>query len=298
MKTSSRGFTLVELIVGVTVMIGVLSAAYFSVTAGYRTREAVEQHGDMLQRGRTAIDLLVRDLRHASPTSEDLVFVGLDRKREEVEADNLDFATHHWTPTHPGQGDLCEVSFFVDADPEEPGVLHLYRRRDPSPDLEPYAGGSRELIARDIAGFRLEYYDGFEWVNGWGGEDDEESLPPEPIEPEIDPDTGEPMDGPAVDPYLPGQSGLPEAVRITIGFRDRNGKTATAPGPRTGEAGEEPDLEAEAMDGVIVVQTVVRLTLIHRKRALEGGGMMGPFGDPDGSGIQPIDGGSFEGMNQ
>ncbi|MCA8962932.1 MAG: hypothetical protein KDC38_20555, partial [Planctomycetes bacterium] len=228
----------------------------------------------LLQRGRTVLDLIARDLRHASPTSSTLRFVGLDREKNEIQADNLDFVTHYWTPTGPDQADLCEVSFFVDADPEEPDRLHLYRRRDPSIDDEPFAGGTRELIARDIAGFRLEYYDGFDWLDKWDTEDEEEEeLPPEQEEPEIDPETGEPVQEP--DLYEPGQSGLPEAVRVTIAFKDRRARIRDDREPLATSTESEEAKGDEDPSGVIVLQKVVRLELTHRERMQEG--VMGPF---------------------
>ncbi len=316
------GFTLVELIVGVSVMVGVMSAAYFCMSAGYRTREAIEQHSDLLQRGRTAIELIARDIRHASPTSSDLRFTGLNREKDKTQADNLDFVTHNWSPSHPEQADLCEVSYFVDADPKVPDQLNLYRRRDPTPDLEPFAGGTRELIARDIAGFRLEYYDGFEWLDEWRDDDEEraETLRPnddELEEPEIDENGNE---VPAADPYIPGQSGLPEAVRVTIAFRDRKARAVTVTqaavpqgavsaaassaerGFDSGGSGAATPTAGSDPKGVVVVQSVVRITLTHRKAALEGGafGPMEPEGFPsDGnSGFDPIDVDGESGFNR
>jgi hypothetical protein len=108
-------------------------------------------------------------------------------------------------------GDWCETSYFVQKD-EKTGEYVLYRRRDPTPDPEPLAGGAQEELARGVKGFRLEYYDGWDWYDEWG-----------------DP-TGKQKFSVLPDPNV---SGLPEAVRISL---------TLATGEKVDEGTEAPTL--------------------------------------------------------
>jgi type II secretion system protein J len=163
------GFTLVELLVASSLAAGILGAAYLSLSSGLRSQRLVEARRDAMQAARVALALMTADLRHAAVLNEDFELIGMDRKLDRDEADNLDFASHRWEPRRPGEGDLCEVSYFVDRDPAS-GRISLFRRRDSSPDDQPLAGGSREELLRGLRGLRLEYYDGFEWFDSWGTE--------------------------------------------------------------------------------------------------------------------------------
>jgi len=154
----------------------------------------------------------------------------MERTVDEIEADNLDFGTHHYAPTRPHEGDFCEVSYYLDKN-RSTGRLSLFRRRDPLPDPQPLEGGSREEIVEGVRGLKFEYYDGFEWFDEWG-----------------DPE-GRQRGQTTTDVLATNLSGLPEAVRVTLSIDP----TLASKKP----ANEEKD-KAEPP---LVFQTIVRLNL-------------------------------------
>ena len=185
----------------------------------------IQSRAQAAQSARVALAIISADLRSACLLSREFQFVGLDRMLGETEADNLDFGSRNYTPRRLGEADFCEVSYFVDREPDS-GKLSLWRRRDATPDNEPLAGGSREEIAQGVRGLRFEYYDGWEWFDEWGdpqgkGKAQNSVLP------------------------QPNLTGLPEAVRITL-WLDSNEKRVAAEGE------EETSM---------VFQTVARLNL-------------------------------------
>jgi hypothetical protein len=191
-----------------SVLVGILAAAYACLQAGLGVQGTIETRRDVGQRARVALLLIAGDLASACRLSEDREFVGMNRSIGDLEADNLDMAASTWIPRRPGESDFCEVSWYVDKNPAT-GRFGLWRRRDPTPDPEPLAGGVKEEIVEDIAGFRLEYDDGFEWRDSWG----------EPTE------TGASAD----DWLLGGTTGLPDAVRVTLALAREGGKIDEAP---------------------------------------------------------------------
>lgn len=234
-----------ELLVGMTVMAGVLSAAYLCLQAGLESQRLVETRADALQNARVALALLAADLRAACSLGEENDLVGMDRALGGAEADNLDFATHNYAPRGPGEGDLCEVSYYVDRSRETDG-LGLWRRRDPSPDAEPFDGGSKEEIAGGLRFFRLEYSDGIKWYDSWGMRSQAER--------------GSRSSALA----FSNLHGLPEAVRVTIAFADPRppaGARATVAAPVAAPA---PPASAESRDAPVILQTIVFLNLADR----------------------------------
>jgi hypothetical protein len=211
----------------------ILIAAYLCLQAGFSSQKLIEARSEVAQNARVAMALMSADLRSACPLSADFDFLGMQRKIGEMEADNLDFATHHYTPRRPHEGDFCEMSYFVDKDPAS-GTFCLWRRRDPAPDPEPLSGGSREEIARGVRGLKLEYYDGWDWYDDWGDA------------------TGRKKEQTSL-LYAGNLTGLPEAVRITL---------LLDPDPRA--ASEATTTEVKSEDEAappLVFQTVVRLNL-------------------------------------
>jgi general secretion pathway protein J len=226
-KGCCSGFTLIELVISSSLMALILVSAYLCLNSGISSQKLIESRSDALQGARVVLAMISADLRAACPLSKDIEFLGMRRLLDDVEADNVDFGTHHYTPRRAGEGDFCQVSYFVAKDPES-GKLSLWRRRNPTIGLDPLAGGKREEIIRGLRGLRFEYYDGLDWYEEWG-----------------DP-TGKGK-AQTAQLYQPNLSGMPDAVRITLWLEPNAGSSK-----RTSEEASEPAL---------VFQTVARLNL-------------------------------------
>lgn len=221
---AAAGFTLVEMLISAALMAVVLAAAYACLRAGLSTRRVVEPRADTFQMGRVALSLLAADLRAACPLHKGPEFLGAQRQLGALDADNLDFATHNFTPVRPGEGDYCCVSWFVQLDPKT-GLASLWRRRNPGLAFDPLSGGRREEIAANVRGFKVEYYDGYDWYATWGdpaGEVKQASSFRE----------------------RPNLVGMPEAVRITLLLAET---AADAKPAGKAPADEVPPLRFETM---------------------------------------------------
>jgi hypothetical protein len=221
----------------------------------------IEPRAEIIQNARVALALMSADLRAACPLSKSDDFLGMTRTVGDIEADNLDFATHNYTPRHAREGDFCQESFYLDKDLET-GHFSLCRRRNPTIALDALSGGSREEIAKGVVGLKLEYFDGLDWYSSWG----------------------------AVKPADKKQnsareknnlSGLPEAVRITL-LMDSNPKKKN-PDTATDEAKMEPPL---------VFQTVARLNLAAAVQNSSGSSDAASPDNPSPSGQTPGGGGN------
>ncbi len=229
-RGTEAGFTLIELMVSMAVMSMILAAAYVCFSSGVSTQRLVESRTDVIQNARVAMGILSADLRSACPLSKEIDFLGMHRMLGTVEADNLDFGTHQYSPRHAGEGDFCEVSYFLTAEPGT-GRLSLWRRRNPMISPNPLSGGGREEIASGVRGLRFEYYDGLDWYDEWGD-----------VEGHGKADNSLKL--------RPNLTGMPEAVRITLWF-DPDAEPSSSDSPP--QSGEEPP--------PMMFQTVARLNL-------------------------------------
>lgn len=165
--SSARAFTLIEIMISSALMALILVSAYLCLNAGIAGKKMVEPRADIFQSARVALAMLSADLRGACVLPGDAAFLGMKRMVGDVEADNLDFATHNYTPRHAREGDFCEVSYYAEQNPQT-GRFSLWRRRNPTLAPDPLAGGSKAEIARDVLGVRFEYSDGLDWFENWG----------------------------------------------------------------------------------------------------------------------------------
>lgn len=235
-RAATHGFTLIELLIGVAIMGLIVGAAYSCLRAGIVGQELVESRIDAIQNARTAIGLMSADMRGACPLSPDVEFVGIDRMIGAMEADNLDFGTLSYTPERIGEGDFCETSYFVNPSSTGDG-FSLWRRRDPTPDQEPFSGGYREEIAPGIGGPKLEFYDGLFWHDTWG-----------------DPDGTAELSSSAL--LADNLVGLPDAIRVTLWIHPEDGRSDKVSTPETPDGNKASPL---------VFQTIVHLPTAGRR---------------------------------
>lgn len=235
----ARAFTLVELLISVSLMTGIMAASYVCLRAALTGRAMVNDRSDVIQSARVVMDMIASDLKAADRLSAQHEILGLDRTLEGIEADNIDFVTRHYHPQAPSEADYCETSYFVTKNPETDRFV-LLRRRDASPDDKPLEGGKREALIDHLLGLKLEYYDGWDWYDDWG---DAET-----------PDNTSAAEESSLIASA-GRTGFPDAVRITlaIGERTTEAPPLTQPTLTTGE--ETPP----TLPGAMVFQTIVHL---------------------------------------
>jgi hypothetical protein len=208
----------------------ILTSGYVCLNAAISSQKVIEPRVEIFQNARVAMSLITADLRGACSLAKDYDFLGMHRMLGEVPADNLDFATHNYTPQHPGEGDFCQTSLFLEKDPAT-SLFTLWRRRNPRIGLNPLSGGKREDIATGLRGLKFEYYDGFEWYDTWG-------------------DVERRGKAQSSNREHYNLEGLPEAVRITLWF-DSNPKAKK----------KQEEAEPAPSEPPMIFQTVVRLEL-------------------------------------
>jgi general secretion pathway protein J len=173
----SRGFTLLELIVSVTVLAFITMLLYGAFSGMKHTRDGLTRVQDRYREGRTALARIVRDLQSAYisqhlPINQQIAvlktaFIG----HQATPADRIDFNTftNIRRDRNSHLSDQLEVSYFGEESLETPGTTDLVRRSSQYPDLKPEAGGRIDVVATDIDLFDLAFLDPTtsQWVDAW-----------------------------------------------------------------------------------------------------------------------------------
>lgn len=171
---SRGGFTLIEVMVALGVMVIVATLAWSTMSGTIALRDYLEQEDELARSARVAMTRVTRSLSLAflTPNTSAVgtymtVFVG----RDEDDADQVWFATraHRRTYRNARECDQAEVTFFTGDDPEHQGRMALYVRESPRIDQYPDKDGPVMPIATSVSRFDLRYLDPetAEWRDEW-----------------------------------------------------------------------------------------------------------------------------------
>jgi len=163
-----RGFTLLEVLISLGVLVVITSALYATYTGNLQAVEAVRDQEISFQTARVVLDLMERDLTSAvgavqeegKEPDERMGFVAESLEYEGLPTDRMQFTcnTHiAWSETSP-RTDLCEVGYILEEDGET-GKLTLYRRDQAMPDGDLEQGGETMVLSKDVTSLDLLFYD-------------------------------------------------------------------------------------------------------------------------------------------
>jgi len=172
-----RGFTLLEIILAVTVLslVGTMIYGGFSQTALNKAR--VEEDVDRSRVVHMALERMVRELSmafvstHVNPSPDlrvvQTAFIGKDNGKD----DRIDFTSfsHRRLYRDAHESDQNEISYFVTEHPDDSRISVLARREQNRIDGDPRRGGKSQILVEDVEEFNLEYFDPLlsDWVQTW-----------------------------------------------------------------------------------------------------------------------------------
>ena len=190
LRSHSKGFTLLELLVAMTLMVVVTSALYTALYVGFRAHRSASSAVYPTAQAMAAIELLKQDIYGVLPPTGVLAgaFVGSDQRGNRgVDTDSLEFYT---TQVYSGgselAGGICKIELALEEDLDDDlfdeTVRDSYKlvRRVTSNLLSPkVVDPNEQVLCRDVLSMNLRYYDGetYDWVDEWDSVEDANSLP-------------------------------------------------------------------------------------------------------------------------
>ncbi len=173
-----RGFTLLEILVSLAVVVLLTSALYWAYTGNLEAISVVREQEDAYQTARVVLDLMVRDLEAALTATASGVspqgtygLVGSSGELAGRPADRVSFTTSShlgWREDAP-ETDLCEVGYGLEMN-EDTGEAALFRREQFLPDADLEEGGEKVALAEDVVALEIRYQDeDGEELDAWEG---------------------------------------------------------------------------------------------------------------------------------
>jgi general secretion pathway protein J len=166
-RTDPRGFTLIEVVIAVSILAVVVLMGAWSLRVGLRAWEAGQRRVDVQQESRALVELVSEALAAAHPYQGRL---GLSPERVvlfEGEAEEVRFVT-----TAPPLGlDAPNAPFHaVVLGRTGSDTLRMIERIVPTD--EPFDGGPERVLSRSVTRFRLTYQDETgAWQERWDGKE-------------------------------------------------------------------------------------------------------------------------------
>jgi general secretion pathway protein J len=177
-SAGQRGFTMVELMISITVLALMMILAWRVIGGTVATRQNLQERQEREHEIRVATSVMARDLSAAyvsanedqNMTERRTLFVG---KGGGGDVDDLRFSSlaHRVLWADANESEQTVITYLAESDPDDSSLTNLVRREQRRPSNEPSRQEPSELdlLVRDIRKVSFEYYDwkNKEWKDTW-----------------------------------------------------------------------------------------------------------------------------------
>ncbi len=185
-KSNAAGFTLLELLAAMALMVVVGSCLYTALHTGFRAYRSALLAVEPTSQAINAIELLKQDVQGVLPPGSNglaVAFIGTDsRGIKGVDADSIEFyTTHVYADDKSLSGGLGKVVLLLEEDKDSgygnyttyqlvrQVTTNLLAPREVDPD--------EQTLCRNVLSLNLRYFDGDSWLGEWDSTEDANSLP-------------------------------------------------------------------------------------------------------------------------
>lgn len=180
--TKYEAFTLLELLVAMSLMVVAASCLYSALYTGFKARRSAFSAVEPTALAINAIELLKQDINGVLPPSGILAgaFIGTDSYGiKGVDSDSLEFyTTHIYADDDYPAGGLGKIELALEEDTDEDRENYRLVRRVTSNLLPPRTiETDDQVLCRNVTSLNLMYFDGDRWVDEWDSTADANSLP-------------------------------------------------------------------------------------------------------------------------
>jgi len=180
-RSGEHGFTLIEVLLAVTILAIVSSVMYSSLFGSLDAMDTTREKMDLYEKARLVFTLMEADFQGAyrSEVTDYYIFKGVDNQNQDMDNDRVIFisTSHKRMIPDAKELELCEVEYSLLFSDRGDEPVTLMRRTDPTPDREPESGGITFVLLENIAGMNVEYFNGREWVPDWNAKGKGMNLP-------------------------------------------------------------------------------------------------------------------------
>ena len=173
--TSRKAFTLLEVLVAMTMAAVLAGSLYATLSAAFRARKAAQAEVADFRRAEFAAEFVCAELREAVVPNG--ILAGTFYGEDNDNSDTVEFyRVASVNDQDIGQGDIMMVNLECEPSPTGAGMdlVRRVRRNLLAPTFYDMPG---QVLCRGVTSFNLQYYDGTELLNSWDSSTMDNSLP-------------------------------------------------------------------------------------------------------------------------
>ncbi len=164
------GFTLLEVLLAVSILAIVATLLYASFHRSFETTERVAADAVPYDQARAVFEIVGRELSSAVWSASDArtAFSGTEKNDGSRRMDELSFTTDGHVRVVPGAAETARsrVSYFLDASAGK-GTYRLIHQEETNLLSRTRESVQALAMAEDVSSFGLDYYDGATWRRSW-----------------------------------------------------------------------------------------------------------------------------------
>ena len=177
-----RAFTLLELLVAMSLMVVVAASLYTALYTGFKARRSALAAVEPTFQALNAIELIKRDVAGILPIDGVLAEAFLGTNARDSKGRDNDYVQFYTTNIHADTdelvGGLGKIELMLEADDDEDRqdyrLIRRITRNLLSPrDIDP----QQQVLCRNVTALNLRYFDGESWLEEWDSAADANSLP-------------------------------------------------------------------------------------------------------------------------
>jgi len=190
-----EAFTLLELVVAITILSIITSFIYGVYTGSVRTIDKTSEKAELYNRARLVLDRMANELTSAATSVYEpdepweAFFMGIDDKKSGIDYDDIAFVTraNRGSYSFNGRPSLTRIEYYLDMKRGErkknksERKYTLYRIEDVIFHLEDLDPDKEEEFVDDCRGLNFEYLTKRGWVDEWddidGGKQQKGKIP-------------------------------------------------------------------------------------------------------------------------
>ena len=177
-----RAFTLLELLVAMTLMVVTAACLYTALYTGFRAKRSALSAVEPTLLAINAIELIKQDTQSVLPPGGILAgaFLGTDaRDTDGADTDSLEYYTAHiYTDNDYLAGGLGKIELALEKDSDNERESYRLMRMVTTNLLSPRTvEPEQQVLCRNVKSLNLRYFDGEGWLDEWDSTSDANSLP-------------------------------------------------------------------------------------------------------------------------
>jgi len=183
-ETIRKGFTLLEMLAAMSLMVAAAACLYSSLYTGFRAKRAAEAAIEPSIVAANAIEIIKQDILGALPPNGVLAgaFMGTDAT-DGLGADSdivMLYTTHAHTSQSSVTGGVSEIELLLESvndDYNDNGGYKLVRRVTTNLLSPKTLDPEEQVLCRNVGSLNIRYFDGFTWLDEWDSTGQDDTLP-------------------------------------------------------------------------------------------------------------------------